>query len=438
MQLLQLGHRGEGAGVDVPRFGGRFQLMRHLVPRVRALLRRPWGWEHPAFGADRGRHRRWALGLRRLGIETVAREEDRQHPGRRVAAAPHEPRLERVRHVLGRRVAPLGRGGGGALDDASEILRYPFAFEAIHRNALVHDLPHHLVRGLAREALPPGQQLEQHHAGRIDIGLDAALLTCDVLGCKICILALHQARLGLLLDAAAHPHHAEVRQLHVTAGADEDVRRVHVPVDDLEGGPVGPERGVGVVKTAQNLGDDEHGQLEGERLAPGAELGVDAAKVRTLHVFERDEHAALEFIDVQDRDDVRMIEAGGGAGFVEQHFFELFTVGARSFDAFDHRASHHTKGRHLVSDEQVRHAAAAQPGDDLVGADHGRQRAVRRAREAAVVVGRIDRAGRRRGRLSISSGPRHGLERTQSRKPSQRRTLDDHSLRGFAAVTGGH
>jgi hypothetical protein len=98
---------------------------------------------------------------------------------------------------------------------------------------------------------------------------------------------------------------AEVEQLDCPLGAHDDVRRLQVSMDDAAA--VGPGQ-----RVRDRGGDSQH--LAERHSLPRYE----PVQALAGHVLHDDEIAAFRGLDLVDRDDVRMVEGGGGAGFLDE------------------------------------------------------------------------------------------------------------------------
>ena len=145
-----------------------------------------------------------------------------------------------------------------AHDDPAEPVADPRVRRARIDVLAVGDLLQHLVRVLALEREPPDAQLIKHDAEREHVGAEVELPAFDVLGRHVRRRAEQLARHGQPLEVD-HVRDAEVHQLHHSVGADHDVLRLHVAVEDAVG--------VRVREGAADLQDDHRPDL-GERDRP--------------------------------------------------------------------------------------------------------------------------------------------------------------------------
>ena len=178
--------------------------------------------------------------------------------------------------------------------------------ERPERRALRRDL---------RERLEPerrlaGQQLVEHGAERVDVGRGAHVLAERLLGSQVCRGAEHGARQGQArgLDSPCDP---EVRDLEHAVAPEQEVLRLHVPMDEA--------RVVGVLERRGRLAP-EPGRLVGlEPAAPREQVG-DRLAVDELH---HDVRPALVLARVEDPDDVRVRQPRREPGLAQEPGAEL-------------------------------------------------------------------------------------------------------------------
>ena len=218
-----------------------------------------------------------------VGALHVRRRADRS-AGQEVADLGHRPPIGRV---LGHRVV--------------EQRAQPAGVRQVRR-LLVHDpveRAHQVVADLVRR--PAGQGVEGRGAEGPHVGGRRRHLARGHLGGEVRRRAGDQARLrqgGVGLGAGD----AEVRQLHLALGRDQDVRGLHVAVHDA-----------GLVRGGQRVGglaQQRCGLVGGEGPVLPHQLG-ERAPLDVLH----DQPVLVALLDqVEDRDHVGVVEPGGQAG----------------------------------------------------------------------------------------------------------------------------
>jgi hypothetical protein len=132
-------------------------------------------------------------------------------------------------------------------------------------------------RGIAPERRASGEQLEQHHAGRIEVGARVDRLALGLLWREVRRRSEDRSGLrhrgGRVGDG---PRNAEVHDLHLTGGGDHDVARLDVAVHDA--------RTVRVLERGEHAVDHPHGGDRFERAVVD-----DVLQQSTLDVLHDDE-----------------------------------------------------------------------------------------------------------------------------------------------------
>lgn len=85
--------------------------------------------------------------------------------------------------------------------------------------------------GLVVDGLPAGEELEEDDPVAVDVGLLVEARGAGVLGVDVAD-GPHDVGGGVGLGHAEAPRYAEVREVGLHVLVQEDVRRLHVPVDD--------------------------------------------------------------------------------------------------------------------------------------------------------------------------------------------------------------
>ena len=133
----------------------------------------------------------------------------------------------------------------------------------------------------------------------------------------------------------------------------EDVRRLDVAMDDAAR-----------VRRVERRGD-LRGILErrGHRQRPCRDERVEPGAVHQLH---RDERRAAVLVDLVDRDDVRVVEGGGGAGFLDE---AAVAIGIGRRFGRQHLDRHRSPEPRVVRGIDDAHPAAADLGVDAIVGD---------------------------------------------------------------------
>ncbi len=224
------------------------------------------------------------------------------------------------------------------------------------RDVLVHVGVRHLDRRVAGVRLLAGEHLEQHDAGRVDVGAGVGVAVLDQLGRQVRHRADEQAlggggRLGG--DRAGQP---EVGHLQQTPAGDQDVLRLHVAVDQAC-----------VVRGAQRRQDRvEQVQRTGRR-----QRGLAAhqpAQCRPLHQFHHDVGSTEIVALIENRDYVGVRQVCSSPGFAIEVRREVLVVA----EALVHDLDRHGAVQSPILRAVDRgHAATRQARDDLVATVEG-------------------------------------------------------------------
>ena len=226
------------------------------------------------------------------------------------------------------------------------------------RNRAGLDLLEHLARRRRRERVVPGDHLVEGDAEGVDVAARIEVGAGDLFGRHVMRRA--EDHLLLRVDGVLVLHvagEAEVGQLRAAGRRDHDVAGLHVEMEHAEPG--------GVLEGARDL-HDEAARFERRKFAA---LPQQRAQGAALDEFHHEVVMPVGLGDVDRLDDVGMIEAGGGAGFLQESLDEDGVLGELA-------------GEHLDGDDAV-HA-------DLVGAVDGAHAAARDLR-AQMIAGDLDR-----------------------------------------------
>ncbi len=170
-----------------------------------------------------------------------------------------------------------------------------------------------------------GEHFVKHDAEREDVAAPVDGQAAHLLGRHVAELALENAGLGLGRFARCLGN-SEVDQLHFALVPDEHVLRGHIPVHEVEVAALGVALVVRVIQALAKLHDEVADLLHGHGLPALAKVIEDAAQVAPVDVFERDEKAVVDFAEVENLGDVRVLQLHGDLRLVDEHRDELFVL----------------------------------------------------------------------------------------------------------------
>ena len=212
------------------------------------------------------------------------------------------------------------------------------------------------MHGAAVERPLVGQEVEQDHTEREDVGAPVDRLAGDLLG---------RHEVGGADELAVHGQvgglqagDAEIGDLGRTVASQDDVGRFDVPVDDTER--------VGVVERGGDVGGDP-GCLRGAETVTGGEHLLEVPALDVLH-RDVDQPRLGVLADVVDRDDTGMVEAARGLRLADEALSEFVGVVGVEIDS-------HGFQRHPAIDDRVprpvdhAHGASTQRFFNLIAAD---------------------------------------------------------------------
>ncbi len=219
-----------------------------------------------------------------------------------------------------------------------------------------------------------GDQLPEHDAQREDVRAVVEGLAARLLRRHVAVVALdhpHPRRLHL----GGGLGDAEVDHLHLPLVGEDEVRRAHVPVDQVEGAPVVPGLGVGVVERLADLGDDLGGV--GDRHRHVAAVGE--APLHEVEVLAPDELHGEEVVlavlpEVEELDDVGVVELCRQPALVEEHLDEVGVRRQVGQDALDDDELLEPAHAMLAGEPDLGHPAGGEVVQQLVATELAAQR----------------------------------------------------------------
>ena len=288
--------------------------------------------------------------------------DQRRQLGGAVAPSMREPHLrQRVVQVLHAReaVGRIGRhraqarGFEGRRDLGAQLARSPHLGQ---RRLVAAVLGH-----AARERVHAGQELVQAHAERELVALVGERGARGLLRRHVRPLALDRGA-----DALA-PRDAEVRDLHLAGGGEQQVRRADVGVDDRAG-----RTRVGVLEPGARALDEVGRQRQRQRPAAGGGVGAQelpqAGPVDELH---HQEHVVALAHQVEHADHVGVRQRHQQLGLVDQAADELGVLGQGRQQALDRHRLLEPEAAQRAPGEHLGHAAAPQQLAEDIAAARG-------------------------------------------------------------------
>ena len=287
------------------------------------------------------------------------RERDRDQRGepQRSEVARAE-RGEGAERVVGGREAVGPSEREELLDDCGEIapevrsaIEEPDGVPFVHRAELVHPAPSTPRTGLR-------EQLVEDDAEGEDIGATVEGLTAKLLGRDVPELPLHDARAGAA-NTVEGERDAEIGELYLPLLRHEDVVRGHVAMDEPRHGPVhGRER---AEDGAGDVDRDEVGDLASRGRARVGVDGVESAnerlEIQAVDELQHEEGASVGgFAELEERDDVRVADAGEKAGLLSNA--EVVLSGKVAEESLDADIAHDAAAVVARAEDLARRAAA--------------------------------------------------------------------------------
>ena len=336
-------------------------------------------------------------------------------------AAPGE-RFEVVLQLLRRRVPLVGVARERLHHDRLEVVRIQNVDGLGARSVPFGDPAQHRELRFGLEEPLADRELPQQHADREDVAAAVHGAGLALLGRHVRDLALERPRGGQHLGGGRLGD-AEVHHLHAAVERDEHVRRRDVAVHDVEWMAAFVVLLVGVMQPGTDTDADVERVVEAQALLALLGPSHHAGQIATADKLHREVVRAVALADVVDLNHVGVVESRREAGLVKEHLHELGIVGVLGQDPFQRHELREALDRFGTREEQLRHAAHAQPTQQSMVAD---------VPTPACLSGFGDGVCPR----SVQINPAQGwaLGRCRSTAPRPRRGFRDASVRiiGFA------
>ena len=277
-----------------------------------------------------------------------------------------EERFERPLE-LERRAIAIARIASERLTARGRELRRNFGNDLFDRGFAVGDA--RLQRGhVGLPCHPPAARdgFPQHDADRVDIAPRVGRLRETLLGRCVAKLSLDDALLRQR-DRARCLGDAEIQELHLARGRDEDVGRAHVAMNDAERRTVEIAELVRVVQPREHLRQDPHVLDQREFFA--AHSPHELKQRLPLEILHRQVVIRVLGDDFVGVDDVRMIESQRDARLIHEHRQEIVIGRELGPNLLDDDELGRIERASLQSQVHLGHTALAQRRHELMTAD---------------------------------------------------------------------
>jgi hypothetical protein len=223
------------------------------------------------------------------------------------------------------------------------------------------------VRAQSKERLGD-QKLCQDDAQREDVALGIDRIANHLLGRHVAELSADVSGIGALYGGAATSD-AEVGELDVALPVQEQVRRAHVAMNEMERLAVVVAQAVRIGERVRRFERDLQPRREGHRFVMARHRPKQTADGRSFHELHRHEERSAVLAEVEHGHDVRMLEPRGKAGFVDEHADELRIARVLRKDALERHALLEAVRAVPVRDEDLCHSACSQAALDPIGSE---------------------------------------------------------------------
>ena len=116
----------------------------------------------------------------------------------------------------------------------------------------------------------------------------------------------------------------------------------------------------------RNFDDHEARLRDGHDLRHLPAAIEDRAQILAVHELERDEERVLDFAEIEDLSDVRVVELHRDLRFIDEHLDELFVLGNVGKDALDREQALEAFDTEGLGLEDLGHAADVHPLEQVI------------------------------------------------------------------------
>jgi hypothetical protein len=259
--------------------------------------------------------------------------------------------FQRVHHFADACIALVGVFGKRLAQDLFDR-RTNFGIERSRSGRRLVDLRDDRgVRRVAGKGDAPGEHLVQHHAERVDVGADVHTFGFGLFGGNVLRRADEHFVRKRRFAALGEARQAKVGEINVPVAVNQNVRRFDVAVQHA--------LRVGVRQRSGDRANDF--EYLGRFEFPGAQNLLERFAV---NVLERQEGCAIEFAEIVNGDDVRVIQFGDDGRLALQTRQEGFVFPERGVDHFERDIA--IEGC-MMRPKDRRHAALRDKGSNRVG-----------------------------------------------------------------------
>ena len=274
--------------------------------------------------------------------------------------------LVQITPELARGLVPLGRVRCEPLVQNALELSRDFRIELPERRdlRLLHQA-YRLEIAFTEEEPATGQHLPQDDADRENVGTGIHGHALRRFRRQVAEFALDDPGLAAL-ELAIGLGEAEIRNFHLPVAGDEDVRRGHIAMDDVQGLSLAVGELVRVGEALTDAHRDEARLLHRDRLAEGFAMLDHALEIGAVHELHHDEVRVVADADIEHLHAVRVREVRADARLVQEHADELLLLREMREHALDRDELLEALESGALRAEDLGHTARGDPLEDLV------------------------------------------------------------------------